>query len=294
MSNYETAKTGRRGFLKLLAGASLYGALGPGAIAAAAPRRYGKLVDSTKCIGCKRCMSACKRWNGLKTDRAEMISDRETHLSSDNWTVVNLLTDKKNREQPIYLKWQCQHCAQPACVGACPVRAAHKKPSGPVVIDPDKCIGCLYCYQSCPYKVPRFDFNRRLTTKCTLCYDRTPLLEHMKPACVGACPQRAISFGPRERIIRQAKDRVEELGGSSYILGLEESGGTDVLTILTTKPENLGLLVAPKERVNQPLDKLRISALGVMGACSLAWMIYGYSLLNRGRDYHVGKNQGNI
>ncbi len=286
------SKIGRRRFLKLLVGASIYGALGSFGAADAQSRRYGKLVDTSKCIGCKRCMSACKRWNKLRIDREDMITDREIDLSANNLTVVNLSLDSKNRDRKIYLKWQCQHCREPACAGACPVQAAHKVPEGAVLIDPDKCIGCMYCYQSCPYKVPRFDFGRRIATKCTLCYDRTPLLNYMKPACVAACPVQAISFGPRDQIIRLAKIRTEELGGSSYILGLEEAGGTDVLTILTTKPQDLGLVVAPKKVVNQTLDKLRITAIGFLGAYALAGLTYAYGALTREKDEnnHNGKN----
>jgi Fe-S-cluster-containing dehydrogenase component len=56
-------------------------------VAAADRLRYGKLVDSVRCIGCKRCMSACKRWNNLRVERDELVSDRETDLTANNWTV---------------------------------------------------------------------------------------------------------------------------------------------------------------------------------------------------------------
>jgi formate dehydrogenase iron-sulfur subunit len=271
-------KTGRRQFIKMLAGTSAYAALGTAGFAGAQPLRYGKLVDTTKCIGCKRCMSACKRWNQLKVERDELVTDRETHLSAQNWVVVNLRADTMNRTRRTYQHWACQHCIQPACAGACPVRAITKLPHGNVVVNEKKCIGCRYCYQSCPFKVPQFDFEKRVTRKCHLCYDRI-LINYSKPACVAACPVGALSFGYKHEMILEAKRRVSKEKTARYILGLKEAGGTDMLTILTAKPEDLGLVVAPQKVVNRNLDKLRITAAGFMSASALAGMMYMYRAL---------------
>jgi formate dehydrogenase iron-sulfur subunit len=277
-------KIDRRRFLRLLAGAPIYAGLGFAEVAKGETRPYGKLVDTSKCIGCKRCMSACKRWNKLRVDRYEELTDRETSLTGDTWTVVNLRTESMNREQRVYVKWQCQHCEQPACAGVCPVTAITKLPQGPVVIDEDKCIGCRYCFQACPYKVPRFDFEKRITRKCTLCYDRIPLLNYMKPACVAACPVGALSFDYRHEIVKRAKRRLQKLGPSSYILGLKEAGGTDVLTILPAKPQDLGLVVAPLKVVNQGLDKIRITTSGLLAASLMAGVMHIYARKTQDRD----------
>ena len=274
-------KIDRRRFLKLLAGASVGATLGSAGVASAQSRRYGKLVDTGRCIGCKRCMSACKRWNELEVERDELITDRETDLTANNWVVVNLLIDSKNRTRNTYSHLACQHCIQPACAGVCPVKAITKLPEGPVVINEKKCIGCRYCFQACPYKVPRFDFAKRVTRKCHMCYNRTPLLNYMKPACVAACPVGALHFDYKEEMIKEAKRRVHNRGGSSYIMGLTEAGGTDMLTILPTRPRNLGLVVAPEKIVNQNLDKIRITASGIMGASGLAGLMYLYATLTR-------------
>jgi formate dehydrogenase iron-sulfur subunit len=275
------AKINRRRFLKLIAGAPVAAALGSASVAAADRLRYGKLVDSVRCIGCKRCMSACKRWNNLRVERDELVSDRETDLTANNWTVVNLLTDSKNLTRKTYMHWACQHCIQPACVGACPVTAITKLPTGPVVINEKKCVGCRYCFQACPYKVPRFDFAKRITRKCHMCYNRTPLLNYMKPACVAACPVGALHFDYKHEIIAEAKLRVQRRGGASYIMGLTEAGGTDMLTILPTKPQNLRLVVPPKKIINHNLDKLRIAGAGFMGASALVGLMYLYAFLTR-------------
>jgi formate dehydrogenase iron-sulfur subunit len=282
--NKKVRKIDRRRFLKILACAPVYAALGSAGIAQAKHLRYGKLVDTGVCIGCKRCMSACKRWNELKVERDELISDRETDLTANNWVVVNLLIDSKNRTRKTYSHLACQHCIQPACAGVCPVKAITKLPMGPVVINEKKCIGCRYCFQACPFKVPRFDFEKRVTRKCHMCYDRTPLLNYMKPACVAACPVGALHFDYKEEIILEAKRRVQNRGGSSYIMGLTEAGGTDMLTILPTRPRNLGLVVAPEKIVNQNLDKIRITASGIMGASGLAGLMYLYANLTQEKN----------
>ena len=278
-------KITRRGFFKFLASSlPFYAALGPYGRAEAASVTYGKLVDTGVCIGCKRCMSACKRWNNLRVERDELISDRETDLTANNWVVVNLFIDSKNRTRKTYEHWACQHCIKPACAGVCPVKAITKLPNGPVVINEKKCIGCRYCFQACPFKVPRFDFEKRVTRKCHMCYDRTPLLNYMKPACVAACPVDALRFDYKSEIIKEAKRRISRRGGSSYIMGLTEAGGTDMLTILPTKPQDLGLVVAPEKVVNQNLDKIRISASGIMGASVLSGLMYFYAHSTRDRD----------
>ena len=271
----------RRAFLKFMIGFPVLALLGGGQSAWATSRRYGKLVDTGRCIGCKRCMSACKRWNGLKVERDELITDRETDLSGNNYVVVNLRGDNRNRTHGTYIHWACQHCIEPACAGVCPVTAITKLPEGLVVIDEKKCIGCRYCFQACPYKVPRFDFEKRVTRKCHMCYNRIPLLNYMKPACVAACPVGALHFGYKDDIIREAKRRVQQRGGANYILGLAEAGGTDMLTILPTTPKDFGLVVARKKVINHNLDKIRITASGIAAASVIAGGMYLYAETTR-------------
>lgn len=110
-----------------------------------------------------------------------------------------------------------------------------------------------------------------------MCYNRIPLLNYMKPACVTACPVGALHFDYKDAIIREAKRRAQRRGGSTYIMGLTEAGGTDMLTILPTKPQDLTLVVAPEKVVNQNLDKIRISASGIMGASAMAGLMYLYA-----------------
>jgi len=281
----------RRQFIKSMAGLSIAPALGFSHIAGANTIEYGKLADTFRCIGCKRCMSACKRWNGLKVERDELVSDKDTDLNGNNWVVVNLRADKKNRTQRTYMHWACQHCREPACAGVCPVSAIKKLDHGPVVINEKKCIGCRYCYQACPFKVPRFDFEKRVTRKCTLCYDRFPL-NYKKPACVAACPVGALAFGYRHEVIIEAKKRLHALKKPGYIMGLREAGGTGMITLLPARPEDLGLIKAPLKTVNRNLDKIRITAGGFVGASIISYAMYLYSKMTLNSDQNSDQNSG--
>lgn len=105
-----------------------------------------------------------------------------------------------------------------------------------------------------------------------MCHDRIP---RVKPACVAACPVGALDFGLKQEILTKARKRTDEVGG--YLLGEHEAGGTDFLTVLSTTPEDLGLVVAPKKVVNRDLDKVRITSYGFSGASLLAGLMYMYS-----------------
>jgi formate dehydrogenase iron-sulfur subunit len=144
-------------------------------------------------------------------------------------------------------------------------------------------VGCRYCFQACPWKVPQFDFEKRVTRKCHLCYNRIPL-NYAKPACVAACPVGALAFDYKQTIILEAQQRVTRLRRPSYIMGLEEAGGTDLITILPAQPEDLGLIAAPKKVVNHNLDKIRITASGLMSASVIAGVMHVYAQKTRDRD----------
>lgn len=237
-------------------------------------RRHAKLMDTFKCIGCRRCMSACKRWNNLPP--YEVPESMVRDMDGTTFTVVNFVRSKQNVEVGKYLQWSCQHCIKPACAGVCPVTAISKNPvTGAVVVDETKCIGCKYCYQACPFKVPRFDFHKRVTRKCHLCYDRIPKL---KPACVAACPVDALDYGYRDLILRKARQRAQLVRG--YVMGEYEAGGTDVITILPAPPEEMGIITAPKKIINEDVDRLRISSTGFLGGAVLTAFLYLYAKWN--------------
>ncbi len=95
----------------------------------------------------------------------------------------------------MYLPRICNHCLNPACVGACPSGAAYKREEdGVVLIDQDRCRAWRYCVSACPYKKPYFNWQTGKMEKCLLCYPR--LETGQPPACFQACPGRIRYLGP--------------------------------------------------------------------------------------------------
>ena len=150
--------------------------------------QYGFYINSGICSGCKTCQVACKDKNdlqgGIRFRRVFEISGGGWNRKGETWS------------QDVFaynLSHSCNHCEHPRCVDACPTGAMHRGEKGIVDIDPGKCVGCKYCSWACPYDAPRFDRERGIMTKCNLCLDY--LQAGRDPACVSACPMRAIEVG---------------------------------------------------------------------------------------------------
>ena len=232
------------------------------------------LTDVTKCIGCSKCVTACKAANDLPPDKPRRWQAGDG-LSAANWTSILRLKDNH------YVRKQCRHCVDPACASACPVGALHKTPEGPVVYDNDKCMGCRYCMMACPYGIPRYDWDEAVpyVRKCIMCADRVKAGK--QPACTEACPTGATIFGEREELIKEARRRLAAEPGKyiQKIYGEKEVGGTGVLYISDI---DLGVLSNGKELPEKPLPETTKAAMGAvpvvfvgMGVflTSLRWVI---------------------
>jgi ethylbenzene hydroxylase subunit beta/complex iron-sulfur molybdoenzyme family reductase subunit beta len=93
-----------------------------------------------------------------------------------------------------YLPTICMHCANPACLAACPRQAIFKREDdGIVLIDEDRCDGYRFCMEACPYKRIYFNPQRFISQKCVMCFAR--LEQGVAPACVRQCPGRVRHFG---------------------------------------------------------------------------------------------------
>lgn len=152
------------------------------------------LTDTTKCIGCRECVLACKKEYHLEPETPRRW-EREDGLSARNWTSI------VQRPNGKFIRKQCRHCINPACVSACPVQALKKTPEGAVIYDSSRCMGCRYCMIACPYGIPRYDWDQPVpyVRKCILCYDR--IKDGGQPACVEACPTEATIFGNRDELL---------------------------------------------------------------------------------------------
>lgn len=212
------------------------------------------LVDITRCTGCERCVLACKEENGLGADLRRPGQEAVDGLSSTRLTTVLRQPDQH------FVKQQCRHCLEPACVSACVVGAMRKTPEGPVVYDREVCMGCRYCLVACPYGVPRYEWDQAVpyVAKCTLCYPR--LLEGKVPACVEACPHEALLFGTRDDLLREAWSRIEREPERyvRHVWGEHEVGGTSVLYVSDI---SLGFLGWGGDLGDEPLPPLSWASL---------------------------------
>ncbi|MDR1946987.1 MAG: 4Fe-4S dicluster domain-containing protein [Desulfovibrio sp.] len=130
---------------------------------------------------------------------------------------------------PIYRKFQCNHCIEPACASACFVKALYKTPEGPVLYRPELCVGCRYCMIACPFYVPAYDYDNALNPliyKCTMCAPR--ISQGLSTGCVDACPKEALTLGRRAELLQIARRRMAENPELyvDHIYGEHEVGGT--------------------------------------------------------------------
>jgi len=196
--------------------------------------RMGVLVDTTVCIGCRKCEWACKTAHGLPTHPIEEYDDKNVFKQirrpdDKALTVVNEFSAKLDELYPTTVKVQCMHCDHPACVSACIVGAFSKEENGSVIWDTDKCIGCRYCMVACPFQIPAFEFEKALhpeIRKCDFCFERTK--EGKLPACVDICPVEALTYGKREELVSVARQKIKLYPKKyiDHIFGQHEVGGT--------------------------------------------------------------------
>ncbi len=240
---------GRRDFLRkagLVFAAAAGTGLAPGLAgaseqAAGGNEFIGVLVDTTRCIGCRRCEQACAGAHSLPLpatldDNAVFEKPRKT--SPTQLTVI----DRRMTERgPVYVKKQCMHCNQPACAAACLVKAMEKKQEGPVVWNPN-CMGCRICMVSCPFDVPMFEYDKTAPKlqKCDMCWNR--LTDAKQPACVEACPTEALVFGTRRQLVVEAQKRMAQFPERyiHQIYGLRDVGGTSFMYLSSVPFEQLG------------------------------------------------------
>ncbi|MGB0085846.1 MAG: formate dehydrogenase subunit beta [Rhodomicrobiaceae bacterium] len=218
--------------------------------------QVAKLIDVSKCIGCKACQAACMEWNNLKEEVGVNVGvyDNPHDLTEHSWTLMRF-TEHVNGDGD--LEWLirkdgCMHCDDPGCLKACPAPGAIVQYSNGIVdFVEENCIGCAYCVKGCPFNIPRISKVDRKAYKCTLCSDRVAVGQ--APACAKACPTQAIYFGSKEDMIDHAQERIADLKERGYAnAGLYNPagvGGTHVMYVLhhADKPQlYAGLADEPK------------------------------------------------
>jgi Fe-S-cluster-containing dehydrogenase component len=175
-------------------------------VAGGAGHLYGIGIDIDKCIGCARCVVACKAENDVPDahyfntwiERYILRTDGSVQVDSPNGGMDGFppIEDEGSVLRSFFVPKLCNHCANPPCVQVCPVGATFSTEDGVVLVDEDYCVGCRYCIQACPYGARWFHPTKHVASKCTLCYHR--VVKGLLPACVEACPTGARVFGDVE------------------------------------------------------------------------------------------------
>jgi len=164
---------------------------------------YAFIVDTETCIGCGKCVAACRAENRVPPDNYRTWVERYTLLKGGGVEVDSpqggehgfqpLAFARADIQKSFFVPKLCNHCAKPNCVQVCPVGATYVSPEGFVLVDEKRCVGCSYCMQACPYSARFMNPVTHTADKCTWCYHR--IRRGMTTACVEVCPAGARLFG---------------------------------------------------------------------------------------------------
>lgn len=202
------------------------------------PVVYGFVVDTTKCIGCGSCVRACRAENGVPdgfnrtwVEQYTFYADGEVGVSSPNGGESGFADEVPERHtgeaaahgapvRGFFVPKLCNHCIDTPCIQVCPVGASFKTEEGVVLVDHERCVGCAYCVQACPFGSRYLDPNTMTADKCTWCHHR--ITKGMLPACVVSCPADARIFGN----VSDPESTISKILASSRVQVLKSYLGT--------------------------------------------------------------------
>jgi formate dehydrogenase iron-sulfur subunit len=250
---------------------------------------YAKLVDISRCIGCKGCEVACKEWNELGIEPTENFGSFQSHrdLTPDTWLLMRFNEVEMAGEVHWLIKKDaCLHCEEPGCLYACPAPGAIVQyDNGIVDFNQESCIGCQMCVSGCPFDIPRFNPETRKVYKCNMCIDRVE--SGLEPACAKTCPTNAIAWGTKQDMVTLAEQKLERLRARGYenavLYDPPGVGGTHMMYVVP-HGDQLGEYDLPADATATPsalstlygLKKLGASALGIgLLAAGLHYLGFG-------------------
>ena len=195
----------------------------------ASKRRWAMGIDLTKCLTeCDACMTACRRENNVA-----FFGDERIDVHWIRKAFVKNEQAPNAPETPVLLL--CNHCDRPPCAAVCPVQATYKREDGIVIVDPHRCMGCRYCMVACPYDARFFNYkenpsrtNKKLPKRshgvaesCNFCAHRIDVKK--APACVEACPTKAMIFGD----LNDPDSEVSRFAAALSVQRIREDLGTE-------------------------------------------------------------------
>lgn len=209
-------------------------------------------IIEDNCVLCHLCEVACVVSHSRSRDPVKAYKKEGLRFAQR----FRLLYAEPVFENPVTLPAICRHCEHPFCVDACVTGALERTEEGAVILNLDRCIGCGNCVVACPHGAIRLVTldGRRVALKCDLCQD----WDGEAPACVMACPNRALVLEDREEGERPslleallATDGGNPDGkGASYVIAGGGPAGTAAIRgirkvdkegrIVLVTPEHLG------------------------------------------------------
>lgn len=211
--------------------------------------KWGMVIDLAKCTRCAACVVACLVENNIPYP----VEDNAARNRNISWMKMIPFETESGRT---IIPRPCLHCDNPPCTKVCPVRATGIDSNGLVRQIYPRCIGCRYCTNACPYTVRCFNWKlptwpesekeglnpdvsirpMGVVEKCTFCYHRLQRVKDQArfekreiqdgeylPACVEACPARAMFFGDLD----DPQSQVSQLIKSTRVFRLLENLGTE-------------------------------------------------------------------
>ena len=145
-------------------------------------KRYGFVIDVSRCIDCRACQVACSVENSVPMDQTRIwVQD------------LGVKGEFPNLERT-FVPYNCMHCEHPPCTEVCVSGATYKdQNTGLVLVDQQACIGCGFCVDACPYNARYLDKRRGVVDKCNACLPRVE--RGQQPACVATCVGGSRMFG---------------------------------------------------------------------------------------------------
>ena len=251
-----------------------------------ATAEVSKLIDVSKCIGCKACQSACLEWNQRHEEIGynHGVYDNPLDLTPESYTVMRY-TEWDNPDgnlEWLIRKDGCMHCEDPGCLKACPSPGAIVQYSNGIVdFISEHCIGCGYCIKGCPFNIPRLSPVTEKVSKCTLCSDRVAYGQ--EPACAKACPTKAIVFGTKDEMIQHAEGRITDLKARGFenagLYDPQGVGGTHVMYVLHHADQPQLYANLPKDPKIDPFvelwkGNLKLGGLFAIGAAAVVAFVH--------------------